>query len=118
VKRAAPDPAEPGEALAAVPAHPVLAAARSVGIQRRTGRTKPVVLVCGQRLPNRPLSGWHPNPAETAAGACGSAQQVGRRHLAEVQAKISELRSLEKALAELVADCAGGHRDCPMLDAL
>ncbi len=45
-------------------------------------------------------------------------EQLGRKHLTDVQAKLVELRQLESALVELVANCAKGQRDCPMLDAL
>ena len=53
--------------------------------------------------------------AKDPAGACESVERLGRQHLAEVQGKIAELRNLETALAELVANCAKGERDCPML---
>jgi len=52
------------------------------------------------------------------ANACETVERLGRQHLSDVQAKLSELRELEKALAELVANCAKGRRDCPMLDAI
>ena len=52
------------------------------------------------------------------AGACETVERLGRQHLAEVKAKIAELRRLELALGELVANCQGGRQDCPMLDAL
>ena len=51
-------------------------------------------------------------------GACETVERLGRKHLLEVQAKISELRHLESALAELVSNCEKGQPDCPMLDAL
>lgn len=56
--------------------------------------------------------------ADEPEGACETVKQVGRQHLADVRAKISDLRRLERALAELVANCARGQRDCPMLAAL
>ncbi|WP_420396055.1 MerR family transcriptional regulator [Nioella sp.] len=56
--------------------------------------------------------------ANEPAGACETVEQLGRKHLTEVQAKLAELRQLESALVELVANCAKGRRDCPMLDAL
>jgi len=56
--------------------------------------------------------------ASDPKGACVTVEQFGRKHLSEVQAKLAELRQLESALSELVANCAMGRRDCPMLDAL
>lgn len=58
------------------------------------------------------------NLANEPAGACETVEQLGRKHLSDVQAKLVELRQLEGALVELVANCAKGQRDCPMLDAL
>jgi MerR family mercuric resistance operon transcriptional regulator len=51
-------------------------------------------------------------------GACETVERLGRAHLSEVRARISELRRLEDALAELVSNCSNGRRDCPMLDEL
>ena len=51
-------------------------------------------------------------------GACETVEHLGRKHLADVQTKIAELRQLESALAELVSNCAKGQRNCPMLNAL
>jgi len=56
--------------------------------------------------------------AQAPAGACESVERLGRAHLSGVQAKISELRALERALAELVSNCESGQQDCPMLEAL
>ena len=56
--------------------------------------------------------------ANEPAGACETVEHLGRKHLADVQAKLAELRRLESALAELVANCAKGQRSCPMLSAL
>ncbi|KCV81110.1 transcriptional regulator, MerR family protein [Actibacterium atlanticum] len=56
--------------------------------------------------------------SDEPAGACETVEQLGRKHLTDVQAKLVELRQLESALVELVANCAKGQRDCPMLDAL
>lgn len=50
--------------------------------------------------------------------ACGTAERLGREHLIEVQSKIAELQNLEKALSELVANCAQGQRTCPLLEEL
>ena len=56
--------------------------------------------------------------ASEPEGACETVEQLGRKHLSKVQAKLAELRQLESALSELVANCAKGQPDCPMLDAL
>mmetsp|Transcript_7468 Transcript_7468/g.12654 ORF Transcript_7468/g.12654 Transcript_7468/m.12654 type:complete len:130 (-) Transcript_7468:2696-3085(-) len=58
------------------------------------------------------------NLADAPSDACETVEQLGRKHLSDVQAKLGELGQLEKALAELVANCANGQRDCPMLNAL
>lgn len=52
------------------------------------------------------------------ADACETVEQLGSKHLSDVQAKLAELRKLEMALVELVANCAKGQSDCPMLDSL
>ncbi len=57
-------------------------------------------------------------PSDSPSDACETVEQLGSKHLSDVQAKLAELRKLEKALAELVANCAKGQSDCPMLDAL
>jgi len=44
---------------------------------------------------------------------------LAQQHLAEIDARIAELRAIADALAHLVAHCRGDHRpDCPILDAL
>lgn len=58
------------------------------------------------------------NLASEPSGACQTVENLGRKHLVEVQAKLAELRQLESALAELVSNCEKGRSDCPMLSAL
>ncbi|WP_299720465.1 MerR family transcriptional regulator [uncultured Tateyamaria sp.] len=58
------------------------------------------------------------NLADAPSDACETVEQLGRKHLSDVRAKLAELGQLEKALAELVANCANGQSDCPMLNAL
>lgn len=58
------------------------------------------------------------NLADAPSDACETVERLGRKHLSDVRAKLVELRQLEQALAELVANCANGQSDCPMLDAL
>lgn len=56
--------------------------------------------------------------AETSGDSCETVERLGQKHLSEVRAKLKELRRLEKALAELVLNCANGKSHCPMLDTL
>ncbi len=56
--------------------------------------------------------------AKEPEGSCDTVEQLGRKHLAAVRAKLAELRQLENALIELVANCSTGQRDCPMLTTL
>ena len=49
------------------------------------------------------------------AKCCDDASQIGSLHLDEVREKIADLKRLETALAELLANCAVGRADCPML---
>lgn len=58
------------------------------------------------------------NLAKKPSGACETVENLGRKHLSDVQAKLAELEQLESALSELVANCAKGQRDCPMLNSL
>ena len=44
---------------------------------------------------------------------------LAKRHLEEVDKKISELKALRKTLSGLIKDCHGDHRpDCPILEGL
>lgn len=56
--------------------------------------------------------------ADAPSDACETVEHLGRKHLQEVRVKLKELRQLEKALAELVSNCANGKNACPMLDSL
>jgi len=50
---------------------------------------------------------------------CAEARVVAGAHLADVQAKIADLRAMERVLRETVARCASGRRaDCPLIEAL
>jgi len=53
-----------------------------------------------------------------ADGACPEVADLGNRHLAEVRAKIEDLKKIEAALEELIASCQEGHAKCPMLENL
>jgi len=46
-------------------------------------------------------------------------KQIAEEHLAEIDAKITELTQMRATLAELIDACAGDHRpDCPILSDL
>ena len=51
---------------------------------------------------------------------CSSARGIGARKLAEVQQRIRDLRTLEKALKALVDRCGSstGRVNCPLIDSL
>jgi MerR family mercuric resistance operon transcriptional regulator len=50
---------------------------------------------------------------------CAEARAVAATHLADVRAKIADLRRMERVLAETVARCdAGRGVQCPLIDAL
>lgn len=50
---------------------------------------------------------------------CGDVEAMGRVHLANVRAKIKDLRAIETVLAETVSCCTGGTTaDCALLDVL
>lgn len=50
---------------------------------------------------------------------CGEVQELTLNHLAEVRAKIADLRRLEKTLATISSKCEGGNvPDCPIIEAL
>lgn len=51
--------------------------------------------------------------------ASGDVKRVAERHLARIEAKIEELRSMRATLSDLIDHCAGDHRpDCPILSDL
>lgn len=50
---------------------------------------------------------------------CAEARDVAAAHLKEVHAKIADLKSMERALKEMVAKCADGTRPkCPLIESL
>lgn len=50
---------------------------------------------------------------------CGEVRALTIKHLADVKAKIAELRRLEKTLTTISSRCEGGDLpDCPILEAL
>ncbi len=57
--------------------------------------------------------------ADPRGNTCDEVRQVAADHLADVRAKIADLRTLERALADAVRRCdAGGPSQCPLIDAL
>ena len=51
--------------------------------------------------------------------ASAEVRKIASRHLAEIERKIADLRSLSDTLTHLVRTCAGDERpDCPILDDL
>jgi Hg(II)-responsive transcriptional regulator len=54
---------------------------------------------------------------EAPRAACGEVMELAERKLAEIDAKIRDLRAVRAALARLRKGCTGGPR-CPILDSL
>jgi MerR family mercuric resistance operon transcriptional regulator len=56
---------------------------------------------------------------EGGQGSCAEVRELAAAHLAEVRAKIADLRAMERVLADAVRRCdAGEASGCPVLDAL
>jgi MerR family mercuric resistance operon transcriptional regulator len=50
---------------------------------------------------------------------CAEVRKVAEAHLADVRAKIADLRRMERVLQGTIRQCVlGGRADCPMIDAL
>jgi MerR family mercuric resistance operon transcriptional regulator len=57
--------------------------------------------------------------AEERDQPCAEASRLATIHLADVKAKIADLRRMESALKDFVAQCGDGTRpDCPLIEAL
>ena len=57
--------------------------------------------------------------AENGQGACAEVSELATGHLAEVRAKIDDLKVMERVLVDAVRSCgAGGAPGCPLIDAL
>lgn len=51
--------------------------------------------------------------------ASAEVKRIAKKHLDEIEAKISELQNLQETLSHLVEHCAGdGRPDCPIIDGL
>jgi MerR family mercuric resistance operon transcriptional regulator len=50
---------------------------------------------------------------------CGEVKSLAAAHLADVKAKIADLRAMQAALADLIVQCETGNgTDCPLIEAL
>ncbi|WP_435104102.1 MerR family transcriptional regulator [Arhodomonas sp. AD133] len=50
---------------------------------------------------------------------CAEVKTLGERHLADIRAKIAELRRMEDVMGQVVEQCSGARTpDCSMLEAL
>ena len=57
--------------------------------------------------------------AENGQGACAEVSELATGHLAEVRAKIDDLKAMEHVLADAVRRCdAGEAPGCPLIDTL
>ncbi len=57
--------------------------------------------------------------ADERGRPCAEARDVAAGHLADVRAKIADLRKMERVLRDMVASCADGTLpDCPVIEAL
>lgn len=56
---------------------------------------------------------------EGGQGTCADVRELAAGHLGEIQAKIADLRVMERVLAEAVRNCdAGEAPGCPLIEAL
>jgi MerR family mercuric resistance operon transcriptional regulator len=57
--------------------------------------------------------------ANNGQAACAEVRELAASHLAEVRAKIADLRAMERVLADAVRRCTAGKLPgCPIIDAL
>jgi MerR family mercuric resistance operon transcriptional regulator len=57
--------------------------------------------------------------AADSENTCGEVRELAARHLADVRAKIADLRAMERALSEAIRSCdAGELPGCPLIDTL
>lgn len=57
--------------------------------------------------------------ADRTSRSCGAVHALASQHLADIRAKIVDLRKMEAVLATMVKGCAEGTMpECPLLDAL
>lgn len=54
-----------------------------------------------------------------AGASCGDVRAIAAKHLADIRAKIADLKKLERLLAQTIERCEGGTApECPVLDIL
>jgi MerR family mercuric resistance operon transcriptional regulator len=54
-----------------------------------------------------------------AKASCADVREIAAHHLAEIRAKIADLRNLERLLAKTIARCSGSRvPDCPVVEIL
>jgi MerR family mercuric resistance operon transcriptional regulator len=57
--------------------------------------------------------------ADRGEDACAEVRRLAAGHIADVRAKIADLRAMERALSDAVRRCdAGMAPGCPLIDAL
>lgn len=57
--------------------------------------------------------------ADRRERSCAQAQDLATAHLRDVQAKLKDLRVMERVLKDMIAQCADGTLpDCPLIEAL
>jgi len=57
--------------------------------------------------------------AASGHDACAEVRTLAAKHLTEVRAKITDLHSMERALAKAVRECDSGEQaSCPLIEAL
>lgn len=56
--------------------------------------------------------------SEGARADCAEVEKVGTAHLAKIRTKIADLKRMDDALSELIANCQSGSTQCPMLECL
>jgi MerR family mercuric resistance operon transcriptional regulator len=57
--------------------------------------------------------------ADQKSKSCGKVRDLGAHHLADIRARIADLKRMERVLSRLVDACAKGElTDCPLLEAL
>ena len=56
---------------------------------------------------------------EDEGRASADVKEIANKHLADIEAKITDLKAMQATLTHLVEACAGDHRpDCPILQGL
>lgn len=56
--------------------------------------------------------------SNNATKPCDDVKAISQRHLEDVRARLVDLRKLEKALVDLVQECAEAKSECPALKQL